>query len=130
MDKLTAWKGEGGVMIHYTVVGELLMMKRLNGHNGGFPPTFLKPDNVDFHHWNNQIYIGKVPTGKYRIEKYWSYPPGYRNGKNGEKIKFGEQLSRHTDYSLMYLGLAKGSLYGRPGTHRYLNRTLKSLGFL
>ena len=44
--KLTEWQQNGGVMIHYTVAGEVPMMSGLNGWNGGFKPTILTPDGV------------------------------------------------------------------------------------
>lgn len=113
----------GGEMYHYTVVGELLIMKGWNGHNAGFKPILLYPDSVNWRSWNNQVFIEKVPTGKYKIEWYWSFEPGYRNTPNGEKVSFGDQVSRHTDFPLLWHGLLKKGGNARPGTRMLIYNT-------
>ena len=73
----------------------------------------------------------EIVNGKIRkyVISYHSWEAGHHpNTPDGEKVQIGEMISRHSDWSLMYLGLAKIRGEMRPGTLRYLTRNV--LNFL
>lgn len=102
-NEVYAYNWNNAVMHHFTVAGEVLMMSGANGWNAGFKPTIFYPDDVRLRTWKKTVNINGV--GIETLQSYHSWPSGYRNTPDGEKVTAGEQFSRHSDYNLMLKGL-------------------------
>ena len=109
--KIKEYISKGGVMHHFTVPGEILMMNKANGWNAGFQPTILDADDVRLRSFNREhinVFGKKV---KY-TETYYCH-------RNGEVVTFAEQIERHSNFRLMLLGLFTRRIMS-PSTMRYL----------
>ena len=115
--KVKEYISKGGVMHHFTVPGELLMMNKANGWNAGFQPTILDADDVKMrtHTFNVLRRLSVLPQPFYKKTTRESY----YSREDAKRIGLTEQVARHSDYKLMENGLTKGGIMS-PGTMRYV----------